>query len=128
MPLNYRKIQPDGVPVEPRPQGIAARAADIVATEPRSIDAVAEAAAELPSYVTAVTRWDLVAAVERAADDIARSRHPLLAEVLGAGPVPWECWQRELVEPWPILADAAAHLGSALPSRQPYVGQWSVAD
>lgn len=107
---------------------IAARAADIVAIEPGSVDAVAEAAAELPSYVTEVTRWDILAAVERAADDIARSRHPLLAEVLGVGPVPWECWQRELVEPWPILADAAAHLGSALPSRQPYVGHWSVAD
>ena len=49
MPLNYRKIQPDGVLVEPRPQAIAARAADIVATEPGSVDAVADAAAELPS-------------------------------------------------------------------------------
>ncbi|MGW8813078.1 hypothetical protein [Gordonia terrae] len=73
-----------------------------------------------------MTSWDIVAAVERAADDIARNRHPLLGEVLGPGPVPWACWQGELVEPWPILADAAARLGSALPSRHPDAGHWSV--
>lgn len=126
MPLNYPKIQPDGVPVEPRPQMVAARAADILATNPRSVDAVAEAGDEIPSYVAEVTRWDLVAAVEMTADSIARSRHPLLGDVLGPGPVPWECWQSELVEPWPILADAAARLGSALPSRHPDAGHWSV--
>ncbi|SCC50961.1 hypothetical protein GA0061091_12115 [Gordonia sp. v-85] len=125
MPLSYRNVQPDGMAVEPRPQVIAARAADIVATERGSVDAVAEATAELPSYVAEVTKWDLVAAVEKTADSIARSRHPLLGDVLGPGPVPWACWQGELVEPWPILADAAAHLGSALPSRHRYVGHWS---
>lgn len=125
-PLSYRSIHPDGAPIEPRPQVIAARAADLVATEPGSVDAVAEATAELPSHVADVTRWDLVAAVEKAADSIARSRHPLLGDVLGPGPVPWACWQGELVESWPILADAAARLGSALPSRHPDAGHWSV--
>ncbi|WGJ88143.1 hypothetical protein [Gordonia sp. SMJS1] len=115
----------DVVPA-PSARTVAARAADIVAVERDSVDAVAEAVAELPSYVSEVTRWDIVAAVEGAADSIARKRRPLLGEVLGPGPVPWACWQGELVEPWPILADAAARLGSALPSRHRYVGHWSV--
>lgn len=124
----FERTHQDSGDVVPAPSArtVAARAADIVADERDSVDAVAEAVAELPSYVSEVTRWDIVAAVEGAADSIARSRHPLLGEVLGRGPVPWACWQGELVEPWQILADAAARLGSALPSRHPDAGHWSV--
>ncbi len=111
--------------VAPEPQALAARAADIVASSPVSVDAVAEAAERLPGYVSETLRWDLTTAVEATADRIARHRHPLLAEMLGNGPVPWECWQRELLEPWPILADAAGHLGQSLPVRTP-TGTWTL--
>ncbi|MCK8616372.1 hypothetical protein [Gordonia sp. C13] len=112
--------------VAPTPREIAQRAADIVATVQDSRDAVSEAANCLPGYIEAGIAWDLVAVVEWMADQIARSRHPLLGEMLGAGPVPWECWQRELIEPWPILADAAAKLGRSLPARRSPAGSTSI--
>lgn len=112
--------------VAPTPREIAQRAADIVATVPDSNDAVSEAADCLPGYIEAGTAWDLVAVVEWMADRIARGRHPLLGEMLGPGPVPWECWQRELIEPWPILADAATKLGRSLPARRTHAASMEI--
>ena len=58
MRLDWEDVAP-----APSPRTAAARAANIVALEQDSIDAVAEAVAELPSYVSEATRWDIVAAV-----------------------------------------------------------------
>lgn len=102
--------------VQPTPRALAERAAHLIAAATGSTDAVEEAARRLPAYLPAAVRWQLVAAVEVQADRIARSRHPMLADIFGAGPIPWACWQAELIEPWPILADSAARLGKALPT------------
>lgn len=102
--------------VEPTAQAVAMAAAEIIAADAGSVDAVGEAADRLPAYVGAALRWQLVSVVEAHADRVARARHPMLAGMFGAGPVPWACWQGELVEPWPILADTAARVGRALPA------------
>ncbi|MDH3013904.1 hypothetical protein [Gordonia alkanivorans] len=124
--MGYQPASPVDSMVAATPREIAQRAADIVATVPDSRDAVSEAADCLPGYIEAGVVWDLVAVVEWMADRIARSRRPLLGEMLGTGPVPWECWQRELIEPWPILADAATKLGKSLPARRPTADSMAV--
>lgn len=127
VPMHYQPGRPLTEVLATTPDAVATRAADIVATTPESVDAISEATQSLPAGVPQAVRWQLIGAVETMADRIARNRHPRIGELLGSGPVPWSCWQHELDEPWPILADTAAHLGKALPHRTSAVtGSWSI--
>ncbi|MFW0797629.1 hypothetical protein AAFP30_27755 [Gordonia sp. CPCC 205515] len=79
-------------------------AADLTVTNPEIADPIREAAAQLIAGGSTTARHGQ-AAVELAAM-IAASRHPNLAG--NADEADWATWHRQLTEPWPILADAAA--------------------
>ncbi|WP_461666498.1 hypothetical protein [Gordonia sputi] len=77
------------------------RAADIAATDPASVDAIAEAAAQLGYSTEAASNARLLAC------RLAHSRHPhhRVARAL----TNWAGWQHSLDEPWPVLVDTANH-------------------
>ena len=81
-------------------------AADLVATNPETADAVHDAGLHLIAAGRTTSRRGR-AAVELATM-IAASRHPDLAATISGDDTDWAAWQAVLTEPWPILADAAA--------------------
>lgn len=88
------------------------RAADIYALAPSSVDAIAEAGAELASAIGEVDAALLVAVGNDAACYMASTcidpqAHP-------ADPTRWSNWQAAVPDLWPILADAA-HLAYQRP-------------
>ena len=84
---------------------VAWRAADIYALEPASVDAIAEAGADLALAAPASDVPVLIAAVNDAACHLANTR--IAGATRPADPTRWVNWQASAVELWPILADAA---------------------
>jgi hypothetical protein len=84
---------------------VAWRAADIYALEPASVDAIAEAGADLSLTVPTADVAVLVAVVNDAACHLANTR--LTGTARPADPIRWAHWQASATELWPILADAA---------------------
>ena len=84
---------------------LAWKAADIYATDPASVDAIAEAgqfvSLTLPTSHVAL----LVAVVNDAACHLANTR--IAGTARPSDPTRWVNWQASATELWPILADAA---------------------
>ena len=77
------------------------RAADIAATDAASVDAIAEAAAQLGYSTEAASNARLLAC------RLAHSRHP--HRRVEHAFTNWAGWQHSLDEPWPVLVDTANH-------------------
>lgn len=84
---------------------VAWKAADIYALEPASVDAIAEAGADLALTAPASDVAVLVAAVNDAACHLANTR--IAGATRPADPTRWAHWQASATELWPILADVA---------------------
>lgn len=84
---------------------MAWKAADIYALEPASVDAIAEAGADLARTAPASDVAVLVAAVNDAACHLANTR--IAGTTRPADPTRWAHWQASATELWPILADTA---------------------
>lgn len=84
---------------------LAWKAADIYATDPASVDAVAEAGQLVSLTLPASDVRLLVAVVNDAACHLANTR--VVGTARPADPTRWVNWQASAVELWPILADAA---------------------
>jgi hypothetical protein len=85
--------------------GVAWKAADIYALEPASIDAIAEAGADLALTGNPADIAILVAVVNDAACHLANAR--IRASARPTDSTRWAHWQASATELWPILADAA---------------------
>lgn len=84
---------------------VAWKAADIYALEPASVDAIAEAAADLSLTEPVTDLAVLLAVVNDAACHLANTR--IAGTARPADPTRWAHWQTSATELWPILADAA---------------------
>jgi hypothetical protein len=84
---------------------VAWKAADIYALEPASINAIAEAGADLANTGDPADIAILVAAVNDAACHLANTR--ITGTARPADPTRWANWQASATELWPVLADAA---------------------
>ena len=98
---------------------VAWKAADIYALEPASVDAIAEAGADLSLAEPVADLAMLLAVVNDAACHLANTR--IAGTARPADPTRWAHWQASATELRPILADAAylAYQHQAPPHHQP---------
>ena len=98
---------------------VAWKAADIYALEPASVDAIAEAGADLSLTESVADVAVLVAVVNDAACHLANTR--IAGAARPADPTRWAHWQASATELWPILTDAAylAYQRQVPPHHQP---------